>query len=98
MGSLMNQRAVSTKSWAAKEDIDVLMEPRTLCHLHGDARQLLNHGIRMGVDAAQLKKQGVNVPDNASLYDWWGGMTSPVQRSPMRLSVVLAFADVDEIF
>jgi hypothetical protein len=58
----MDQRKVARHSWAPGEDFDCLLEPRTLLHLSGDARNKLNHGIRLGVDAAELKALGVELP------------------------------------
>ena len=88
--------------------MDVLLPARALLHLSGGARASLAHGIRIGVDAAQLRRQGVALPpagasselggvgtssQGGRLYDWWGSLHQPVAREPSRLSLVFAFAD-----
>lgn len=97
---MMDQRQVSAYSWAPGRDLDVLMRPRTLVHLHGKARDELNHGVRLGVDAKLLGQLGVKPPEAPAgcLYDWWGSNRHPVPRGEERLSVVFAFADKGEKF
>lgn len=140
LAGLMDQRKVARHSWAPGEDIDCLLEARSVLHLSGDARFKLHHGIRLGVDAAELATMGVEPPavdaqddkcsesssvgsggeksidsDGSSshsnegaaqpqrpnsrvLYDWWGSAHAPVARAPVRLSVVFAFAEPNELF
>ena len=61
-----------------------------MVHLHGAARDSLNHGIRLGVSRRQLKEHSVTVDEDA-LYDWWGALDRPVRRNPERISIVFAF-------
>ena len=81
---------VALESWAAG-DVDVLLPARCLVHLSGRARDELNHGIRLGVSATQLRERGVPADDGA-LFDWHGSIDRPVRRSPERISIVFAFA------
>ena len=62
MAGLMDQRKVARHSWAPGEDIDCLLEARSVLHLSGDARGKLHHGIRLGVDAAELNTMGIEPP------------------------------------
>lgn len=96
----MDQRQVGAHSWRPGEDIDALMQPRTLVHLSGRARDELKHGVRIGVDARQLKALGVEPPPAppGCLFDWFGSNRSPIARGEERLSVVFAFADKGETF
>lgn len=97
---------VGRRSWAPGEDIDCLLRERTLLHITGDARARLAHGIRSGVDRGELAQSGVYMEEtagagelgDAALYDWWGSIHEPIERRPGRLSLVYAFADVEEDF
>ena len=98
-----DQLEVSLHSWAP-DDFDALLPKNALLHLHGPARDVLNHGIRLGLTAEQLRARGVSVADDPSqdannakspapLFDYFGTWHHPVKRSPERISIVFAFAD-----
>eukprot|EP00732_Lithocolla_globosa_P006400 Lithocolla_globosa_v1_NODE_7419_length_949_cov_4.687919.p1 type:complete len:299 gc:universal NODE_7419_length_949_cov_4.687919:915-19(-) len=70
------------KSWT-DDDIDVLVEARTLVHLTSDARNKWKHGCRFGIEAK----------NNSLLCDWFGTIWSLVPRSEERYSIVVAFED-----
>ena len=66
-----------------------------MVHMYGPARDTLNHGIRLGVSAAELRERGVDAGDarDEALFDFFGTLETPIPRQPERISVVFAFAD-----
>jgi hypothetical protein len=78
---------VARRSWS-RGDLDALLKRRAMVHMCGDARWRWGHAIRAGVLAPQ--PQGADV-----ICDWWGSMGVLLRRAPQRVSIVLAFADVN---
>lgn len=89
-----DQRRVAVHSWDAG-DVDALVRANTMVHMYGPARDTLNHGIRLGVSAAELRERGVDAGDarDGALFDFFGTLETPIPRQPERISVVFAFAD-----
>jgi hypothetical protein len=88
---------VGMRSWTDR-DIDVLVQPGTLLHFSGAARDTWKHAIRAGVLADTGTGTGTG-GGGGVVCDWWGQPDYLIQRAPTRLSVVLAFgarAEVDE--
>lgn len=87
------------RSWS-DADIDVLVQPRTLLHFTGAARDGWSHAIRAGVAVdvmAPAAPAGGDAATAASaaaapaVCDWWGATDYLLRREPHRLSLVLAF-------
>ena len=79
-------REVGLRSWTDL-DIDVLVQPRSLVHFTGAARDSWMHAIRSGVQVGDPDAQ----QNQSEVCDWWGQTDYLVKRGPRRLSVVLAF-------
>ena len=90
----MDQRRVALESWDP-DDVDALVRCNTMVHLHGPARDTLNHGIRLGLLARELADRGAALRDEPPgvLFDFFGTTDDPIRRRPERISVVFAFAD-----
>ena len=73
---------VGLRSWTDR-DIDVLVQPRTLLHFSGAARDTWRHAIRAGVHIGEGA--------DAVTCDWWGQNDYLLKRSPRRVSLVFAF-------
>ena len=80
-------REVGLQSWTDL-DFDVLVQPRSLVHFTGAARDSWMHAIRSGVQVDSPSASG-----GGDLCDWWGQSDYLVKRGPRRVSVVLAFGD-----
>ena len=83
---------VGERSWS-DADIDVLLQPRTLMHLSGRARDTWLHGIRPGVTVepaagAPSARREAAAP---AVCDWWGAPDYLLQRGERRFAVVLSF-------
>ena len=101
---------VGLRSWSPR-DIDVLVQPRSLVHFSGPARDAWAHAIRAGVQldgsenssssggggsgSSSSAEGAASAPPPATRCDWWGQTDYLVRRNPRRLSVVLAFGAPD---
>lgn len=72
------------------------------CRLGVDRAELKHHGVERvgdtgegGLGAGDAGDEG-NEVDEGQIYDWHGSVHTPIPRGRVRLSVVFAFADVDE--
>lgn len=68
------------------QDIDVLLQQRSLIHFTGDARSKWGHAIRGGLEMEQPGSP-------PAIVDWWGKQDFYIRRSTNRISVVVAFGE-----
>ena len=70
-------------------DLDVIFRKRSLVFFTGESRYNYYHAIRGGFE--------VDVPGEGKpiICDFWGDMKNIIGRKEMRVSVVLAFGDVE---
>ena len=69
----------------ASQDIDVLLQKRSLVHFTSDARTRWHHAIRGGLE--------IEGPDGTVVVDWWGKQDFFVKRARDRVSIVVAFGE-----
>jgi len=75
---------VGLRSWS-DADVDALVQPGTLLHFSGRARDSWMHAIRAGVQ--------VPTAEGDIVCDWWGSTDYLLRRNDTRFSIVLAFGE-----
>lgn len=76
---------VARRSWT-DEDIDVIMQQRSLVSFSSDARAHWGHAIRGGMEVTEQSGQ-------KSVVDFWGSPGFLLRRASDRISVVVAFGE-----
>lgn len=74
---------IGLRSWT-DQDIDVLLQKRSLCSFSGPARDSWGHAIRGGMEVTEADGR-------RSVVDFWGRSDYLLRRNPERISIVVAF-------
>ena len=87
--------AIALASWT-DDDVDILLEKRSLLCLTGDSRYKWKHAIRTGLlvnmnPKEVLESSNTLLPSTEVLCDWWGDVNTLLPREPERISVIFAF-------